>query len=162
MSYRTFSLIPEYNNNIFSERFDQIDKMFSTITGEKPISDIPSYNLIQMDENLYQLEINIPGYQDKDLDISVHNNKISIVGKKNIDLKQNNSEKKIKWLHHGIKNNNFSINFNLNYKIKVKKAELNLGLLKIEFEYSIPEEEKPKKITIQNQISNKEIINTSN
>ncbi|CAL4326630.1 Hsp20 family protein [Buchnera aphidicola] len=151
MSYRSLSFIPNFNDHdIFSNRFNQIDKMFSTLTGEKPISDTPAYNLYQINEVEYELTLNIPGYEEKELDISVHNNQLSIQGRKENQKENINNDKKeiSKWLHKGIIFNNFSLNFNLDHKIKVKKAELNLGLLKLHFECNIPEEEKPKKISI--------------
>ncbi|QCI25758.1 Hsp20 family protein [Buchnera aphidicola (Sitobion avenae)] len=157
MSYRSFSFTPNFNNqDIFSNRFNQIDKMFSTLTGEKPISDTPAYNLYQINEAQYQLTLSIPGYKEEELDISVHNNQLSIQGKKQDDKKCNNQEYH-KWLHKGIMINNFSLNFNLDHKIKVKKAELSLGLLKLDFECNIPEEEKPKKILINSPNDNKKL-----
>ncbi|QCI20115.1 MAG: Hsp20 family protein [Buchnera aphidicola (Brevicoryne brassicae)] len=148
MSYRSLSFIPNFNgHNVFSNRFNQIDKMFSTLTGEKPISDTPAYNICQINEVEYQLTISIPGYEEKELDISVHNNQLSIQGKKENQV-ENNKKESIKWLHKGIIFNNFSLSFNLDHKIKVKKAELSLGLLKLNFECNVPEEEKPKKISI--------------
>ncbi|QCI20698.1 Hsp20 family protein [Buchnera aphidicola (Brachycaudus cardui)] len=148
MSYRSLSFVPNFNDHdIFSNRFNQIDKMFSTLTGEKPISDTPAYNLYQINEVEYELTLNIPGYEEKELDISVHNNQLSIQGRKENQKEQHNKETS-KWLHKGIIFNNFSLNFNLDHKVKVKKAELSLGLLKLYFECHIPEEEKPKKISI--------------
>ncbi|QCI24075.1 Hsp20 family protein [Buchnera aphidicola (Macrosiphoniella sanborni)] len=148
MSYRSLSFIPNFNdNNIFSNRFNQIDKMFSTLTGEKPISDTPKYNLFQINETEYQLILSIPGFKEEELDISVHNNQLSIQGKKQ-ESKENHDKKISSWLHQGIIFNDFSVSFNLDHKIKVKKAELSLGLLKLDFECNIPEEEKPKKIAI--------------
>jgi len=153
MSYRSLSFIPNFNDHdIFSNRFNQIDKMFSTLTGEKPISDTPKYNLCQINEIEYQLILSIPGYKEEELDISVHNNQLSIQGKK-----EDKNKEPYKWLHKGIIFNNFSLNFNLDYKIKVKKAELSLGLLKLDFECNIPEEEKPKKISINNPNNTKTI-----
>ncbi|CAL4325593.1 Small heat shock protein Ibp [Buchnera aphidicola (Eriosoma lanigerum)] len=151
MSFHSFSLIPELNNDIFSDRFKEIDKMFSTITGQKPISTIPNYDLIQKDDNHYQLIISIPGYHENELDIAVHKNQLSITGKKTVNTIINNDTDKKKILHKGLPPNNFSIHFNLNYRIQVNQAELKLGLLNIDFQYHIPEEEKPKKIIIQNQ-----------
>lgn len=149
MSYHSLSFIPNFNdNNIFSNRFNQIDKMFSTLTGEKPISDSPKYNLLQINETEYQLILSIPGFKEKELDISVHNSQLSIQGKKQKNKEQINNKAKNHWLHQGIIFNNFSLNFNLDHKITVKKAELSLGLLKLDFECNIPEEEKPKKIAI--------------
>ncbi|CAL4321954.1 Hsp20 family protein [Buchnera aphidicola] len=148
MSYHTLSLIPSFNENIFSDRFNQIDKMFSTLTGEQPISNYPVYNLIQKDEKKYELEISIPGYSENDLDISIHKNQLKIIGKQK---KSVSTDKKEKILHYGIKKNNFSLIFNLDHHFEVKKANLNLGILKIVFEYEIPEKEKPRKINIESK-----------
>ncbi|ALD15500.1 heat-shock protein [Buchnera aphidicola (Aphis glycines)] len=157
MSYRSFSFLPNVNHNsVFSNRFNQIDKMFSTLTGEKPLSDTPLYNLIEVNEKKYILTLNIAGYEEKDLDISVHKNQLIIQGKKE---KQNQKNEKIeKYLHKDITFSNFSLNFNFYHKIKVNKADLSLGLLELHFECQIPDEEKPKKISINNnsiQIQNK-------
>ncbi|CAL4326025.1 Hsp20 family protein [Buchnera aphidicola] len=148
MSYHSFSLVPGLYEDMFSDRFKQIDNMFSRLTGEKPISDIPSYDLIQKNENNYQLIINTAGYKEEDLDILVHNNKLTITGKykENIDNKDN-----YKWLHKGIKRNSFSLSFNLDNRIKVKQAKIVLGLLTLDFEYEIPEQEKPRKVEIINE-----------
>ncbi|MCW5196847.1 Hsp20 family protein [Buchnera aphidicola (Pemphigus obesinymphae)] len=148
MSYRSFSLVPGLYDDMFSDRFKQIDNMFSRLTGEKPISDIPSYDLIQKNENNYQLIIDTAGYKEENLDILVHNNKLTITGKykENTDNKEN-----YKWLHKGIKKNNFSLSFNLDNRIKVKQAKIILGLLTLDFEYEIPEQEKPRKVEIINE-----------
>lgn len=158
MSYRSFSFLPNINqNSVFSNRFNQIDKMFSTLTGEKPLSETPPYNLVQIDEKKYILILSIPGYEEKELEISIHNNQLIIHGKKE---KQNqNNEKKSKYLHKDIIFTNFSLNFSFDHKIKVNKANLSLGLLELNFECQIPDEEKPKKIFINipnnTQIKNK-------
>lgn len=158
MSYRSLSFLPSINHNsVFSDRFNQIDKMFSTLTGEKPLSDRPLYNLIQINEKKYKLILSVPGYEEKELDISVHNNQLIIQGKKE---KHNQDNAKInKYLHKDIIFSNFSLSFNFDHKIQVNKANLSLGLLELNFECNIPDEEKPKKISINipnnAQISNK-------
>ncbi|QIQ41565.1 MAG: Hsp20 family protein [Buchnera aphidicola (Aphis urticata)] len=149
MSYRSFSFLPNINqNSVFSNRFNQIDKMFSTLTGEKPLSETPLYNLIQIDGKKYTLILSIPGYEEKELDISVHKNQLIIQGKK--ETKNQTNEKIEKYLHKDITFGNFSLNFNFDHKIRVNKAHLSLGLLELNFECQIPDEEKPKKIFINN------------
>jgi molecular chaperone IbpA len=149
MSYHSFSLVPGLYEDMFSNRFKQIDNMFSRLTGEKPISDIPNYDLIQKNETNYQLTIDTAGYKEEDLDILVHNNKLTITGK--YQKKINDGKENYKWLHKGIKRNNFSLSFNLDNRIKVKTAKMILGLLTLDFEYEILEQEKPKKIKIINE-----------
>lgn len=158
MSYHSFSLVPGLYDDMFSDRFKQIDNMFSRLTGEQPISDIPSYDLIQKSDTDYQLTINTAGYEEKNLDILVHNNKLTITGKYQKQVDEN--KENYKWLHKGIKKNNFSLSFNLDNRIKVKKAEIVLGLLTLDFEYEIPEQEKPRKIEImsENKIRQKDFL----
>lgn len=149
MTYRSFSLIPSLSNNIISDRFTQMDNLFSRITGEKPLTDTPNYNLIQKDKDNYELTINVPGYSQDELDISVLNNKLKISGKHEVEQEQLQDEQEgVKWLHKGIKKSSFSLSFNLDHRINIKKAYLDKGLLNLNFTYDIPEEEKPKKIAI--------------
>ncbi|MGP1933664.1 MAG: Hsp20 family protein, partial [Arsenophonus sp. NC-XBC3-MAG3] len=74
MAYRSFSLIPAFSNHLLSDRFTQIDNLFSRLTGQNPLTDIPSYNLLQKDKEHYEMTVSIPGYTQDELDISVLNN----------------------------------------------------------------------------------------
>lgn len=152
MTYRTFSLIPALSNRLLSDRFTQMDNLFSRLTGEKPVSETASYNLLQKDKNNYELTISVPGYTQEELDISVLNNQLTISSKNN---NNNDIKEKQNWLHKGIIKNNFSLSFSLEHKINIKKANLNKGLLILSFSYDIPEEEKPKKIEINTNESEK-------
>lgn len=149
MSYHSISFSPTLTNNLFSDRLNQIDKIFSTLTGAKPLAEIPDYDFIKIDRNKYQLILTVPGFQEKDLDIAIENKKLIISGKNKEEFQDN--QKNIKYIHQGIKNKNFSVNFNLYNPIKINKATLNLGLLKINFEYEIPEYKKIKKINIEKE-----------
>ncbi|MFP3014696.1 MAG: Hsp20 family protein [Arsenophonus sp.] len=152
MTYRTFSLIPTLSNHLMSDRFTQMDNLFSRLTGEKPIAFSPSYNLLQKDKDNYEMVLSVPGYTQDELDISVLNNQLNISSKLKIE-ETNTNEKKdnIKWLHHGIKKSEFSLNFSLEHRITIQKANLYNGFLTIQFTYNIPEQEKPQKITIDVQ-----------
>ncbi|MGP1954031.1 MAG: Hsp20 family protein, partial [Arsenophonus sp. NC-QC1-MAG3] len=89
-----------------------------------------------------------------ELDISVLNNHLTLTGKPKIEG-TNFVEKKdgSKWLHQGIRKNEFSLSFSLEHRIKIQEANLDKGLLTLQFTYDIPELEKPQKIAIsvQNQ-----------
>ncbi|MGP1933900.1 MAG: Hsp20 family protein, partial [Arsenophonus sp. NC-XBC3-MAG3] len=74
MAYRSFSLIPAFSNHLLSDRFTQIDNLFSRLTGENPLTDTPAYNLLQKDKEHYEMTVSIPGYTQDELDISVLNN----------------------------------------------------------------------------------------
>lgn len=149
MTYRAFSLIPALSNRLLSDRFTQMDNLFSRLTGEKPILDTANYNLLQKDKNNYEITISVPGYNQDELDVAVLNNQLTINGKKEseeVDCDKKASDEK--WLHKGIIKKGFCLSFNLENKINIKQAILDKGLLKLYFSYDIPETEKPKKVTI--------------
>ncbi|ABF14014.1 Hsp20 family protein [Candidatus Palibaumannia cicadellinicola] len=151
MAYRSLSLIPALSNNLLSDRFTQMDNLFSRLTGEKPLVDTPAYNLIQKDKEHYELTISVPGYTQEELDISVLNNQLTISGKQEQQSSDEHEKTEIKWLHHGITKQSFALSFNLEHRINIQKANLDNGLLILQFNYYIPEEEKPKKIAIKVQ-----------
>ncbi|HEI8865039.1 Hsp20 family protein [Serratia sp. AKBS12] len=144
MAYRPFSLIPTITDNLFSDRFDRMDRLFSRLTGDAPLSDTPSYNLIQRDDTHYELTVSVPGFQESELDIAVQNTQLTISGKR----ETSSNDEQIKWLHRGISQSAFTLSFSLSNRIKVGSANLSNGLLQLSLEYEVPEEEKPQRIAI--------------
>ncbi|CUX96379.1 Hsp20 family protein [Candidatus Hoaglandella endobia] len=153
MAYRSFSLIPTLSNNLLSDRFTQMDNLFSRLTGEKPLGETPAYNLLQKDKEHYEMTVSVPGYKQDELDISVLNNQLTISGKPKVEETDATEEKDgIKWLHQGImRRSDFSLSFSLEHRITIHQANLEKGLLTLKFTYDIPEKEKPQKIAIGGQ-----------
>ncbi|MGP1925033.1 MAG: Hsp20 family protein [Arsenophonus sp. NEOnobi-MAG3] len=152
MAYRSFSLIPAFSNHLLSDRFTQIDKLFSRLTGENTLADTPAYNLLKKDKEHYEITVSIPGYTRDELDISLLNNQLTISGKLKIEEPSTAEEKDgIKWLHQGIKKSEFSLTFSLEHRITIQQANLDKGLLTLQFTYDVPEQEQPQKITIGDQ-----------
>lgn len=151
MSYRSFSLIPTLSNNLLTDRFTQMDHLFSRLTGEKPLADSPTYNLLQKGPQ-HELIVSVPGYTQDELDVSVLNNQLNVHGRPHVETTNEAEEKEgVKWLHHGIKKSDFSLKFTLDHRIIIQQANIANGLLYLHFTYDIPEQEKPQQITINNQ-----------
>ncbi|QUT03204.1 Hsp20 family protein [Proteus terrae] len=145
---KPFSLFPTLSDNLLSNRFDQIDRLFSQLTGSKPItSPIQTYNLKQIDDNHYELTVSVPGYQENDLSVSLKGSRLLIEGKKEEKSEEDND----KWLHRGISQGQFTLQFDLGKNVKIEKADLSSGLLTIAIEYELPEEEKRQTIAIENK-----------
>jgi molecular chaperone IbpA len=84
----------------------------------------------------------VAGFAEKDLDITVHDNVLSVKGQ----LKENG--KQVEYLHRGIAQRAFEHKFQLADYVRVVGASLSNGLLDIELERVVPEEMKPRKIDI--------------
>nr|P0DKS2.1 RecName: Full=Small heat shock protein ibp [Wigglesworthia glossinidia endosymbiont of Glossina brevipalpis] len=130
-----------------------MDNLFSRITGEQPLSENPNYNLIQLDKYNYELSVSVPGYKKEELEVSIINNRLNINSKSKKEKEK--ETKKINWIHQGILKNNFSISFKLEHKIKIKYANLKHGILNLSFFYDLPDQEKPKKISINEEHDHK-------
>ncbi|MGJ3352854.1 Hsp20 family protein [Providencia sp. Je.9.19] len=145
---KPFSLFPVISDNVLSNRVDQIERLFSQLTGSKPISSpIQTYNLKQVDDNHYELIVSVPGYQESDLAVSLKEGRLFVEGRKEEKTKDENE----KWIHRGITQGQFTLQFDLGKNVKIEKANLSSGLLTVSIEYEVPEEEKPVMIAIENK-----------
>lgn len=102
----------------------------------------PPYDIIQIDEDSYILKLAAAGFSKGDLEISVNNSMLVITGNK---TEADDS----KYLHKGIATRNFTRTFALGEYMEVAFAEMENGVLHVNVKREIPEEKKPKKITIK-------------
>ncbi len=143
MPLKTLSIIPDLTDTIFSDRFNKIDKLFSHLTGNIPVNNIPKYNIKKIN-NDFELTISLPGWKKEELNVNVINNKLNITGI-NENIKK---EKNYKWIQKNIFKNNFNISFNIFKNSIIKEAKLSKGLLTIKIKNKLPEKQKPQKINI--------------
>jgi molecular chaperone IbpA len=111
-------------------------------TNKKTTSAFPPYNVKQIDEDNYIIELAVAGYSREDLDIKVEKDTLTIKSEKENDDKS-------EFLHRGIAGRNFTQHFTLGEYMVVKSASLENGMLIINLERELPEEAKPKTIKIK-------------
>jgi molecular chaperone IbpA len=111
-------------------------------TNKKTTSSFPPYNVKQIDEDNYTIELAVAGYTREDLDIKVEKDTLTIKSDKDNDDKSD-------FLHRGIAGRNFTQHFTLGEYMSVKSALLENGMLIIKIERELPEEAKPKTIKIK-------------
>jgi molecular chaperone IbpA len=111
-------------------------------TNKKTTSSFPPYNVKQIDEDNYTIELAVAGYSREDLEIKVEKDTLTIKSDKENDDKSD-------FLHRGIAGRNFTQHFTLGEYMAVKSASLENGLLSIKIERELPEEAKPKTIKIK-------------
>ncbi len=129
--------------------FDEMFDRFHRIANSSNQGNFPPYNIIQENENESIVELAVAGYTDDDLDIEVDGNKLTITGNK--DVKPDDA----KYRHKGIAYRNFTRTWALADHIQVNGASCEAGILRIYLERVVPEELKPKKISI---VSDKQLL----
>jgi molecular chaperone IbpA len=102
----------------------------------------PPYNIIQINENEYEIAIAVAGFSMEDLDITMDHNELTIVGTRPAETEDT------VFLHKGIGARGFQRVFTVADHVEVESARLELGLLKIQLVRNVPEELQPKKIAI--------------
>jgi molecular chaperone IbpA len=104
----------------------------------------PPYDLLKIDEDNYMLKLAVAGFTKDEVDISVENNTLTISGEVSTEDTDN-----FDYLHKGIAMRKFTRTFALGEYMEVISAEMDNGLLYVSVRREVPEEKKPKQITIK-------------
>ena len=134
----------------FDRLFDLLENSSIAQGGEN----YPPFDLLQVDENHYRINLAVAGFSRDEIDITAQQNQLIVTGKKNDD-------DKAAYVHRGIANRSFERRFGLADHIKVTDADLRDGLLSIDLVREIPEAMKPRKISIGGAESKQETIEST-
>lgn len=107
----------------------------------KTNDNFPPYSLVKKDDFNYELEMAVAGFNQKDLEIVASKNRLSVVG-----MKPEKDERE--YIVKGIAGRSFAREFVLADTIVVREVNLTDGILTIQLENVVPEEQKPRKISI--------------
>ena len=138
---RTVDFSPLYRTIV---GFDRLADMIDTAAKQEPAGGYPPYNIEQLGEHEYRIELAVAGFSEDDLDIELQENVLTIAGKR---VQTEDAEAR-NFLHRGIAERSFERRFHLADNVEVRDAELKNGLLALRLEREIPEEKKPRQIAI--------------
>jgi len=119
--------------------FDQLGRY---VTDNVTSTGFPPYNIRKDGENHFVIEMALAGFDKKDIEVEVEDGTLSIRSVKE-DTSEANSE-----IYRGIAYRKFVRKFTLADAVVVNGAELENGMLTINLERVIPEEKKPRTITV--------------
>ena len=133
---------PDLSRNAIG--FEQVVKRIGEIAEGLPkIPTYPPYNIRQIDENKYVIEIAVAGFGSQDIEVEILDNSLIIKGSANVA-----SYPSSEYIFKGIADRSFTRKFSLADTVVVQNADLVNGMLKIFLERFIPESKKAKKIVI--------------
>lgn len=142
MDMRGFDYSPLYRASVgFDRLMKQLDA--ASRVDDSALS-YPPYNIEKTGDDAYRITMAVAGFGEDDLTVTVQENALSVVGKKE-DAEQNGSS----YLHRGIASRAFERRFDLADHIKVVAARLDNGLLSIDLVREVPEAMKPRTIKVE-------------
>ncbi len=139
------SLSPLFRQSV---GFDRFNDLFDAMAEQEPRNSFPPYDIIKTGEHSYQIVMAIAGYAEGDLDISLEKETLKVFAT------QGTSEQNdVQYIHRGIAKRNFERTFRLADHMKVEAAKLDNGLLTISLYREVPEEQKLRKIEINQSVN---------
>ena len=101
----------------------------------------PPYNVLKLDDDNYQISLALAGFTKDDINVSLDKGTLTITGEQT-----NIYDAEV--IHQGIASRKFTRSFALGEYMEVTSAEMKDGMLHIHLERQIPEDKKPKQISI--------------
>ncbi len=149
MTSKTLSLFPQWETltkslDPFTVGFDDVVQQLLDVSAQaaKTVPGYPPYNIKQVKDNKYVIEVAVAGFAKTDIEVTLDGNKLVITG----STKDDDADV---YLHKGIANRNFVRNFTLADKVEIKDAEIANGMLKVWLESYVKAQDAVKKIAIK-------------
>jgi len=142
---RAFDYSPFYRASV---GFDRVFDLLDSVAGQAGSNGYPPYNIEKAGENAYKIVMAVAGFAESELNVSQKENELLVSGQAAA-----NGENEKQYLYRGIAGRNFERRFQLADHVKVVSAKLTNGLLTIELQREIPEEKKPRTISIATEAS---------
>lgn len=128
---------------IFNDPFiGSLAQEFEKVFAQPVKTTYPPYNINKISDEHLVLEFALAGFNKANIDISVEKNVLTVKGERTEDEGAN-------YIHKGIAGRKFTRSFNLPEFFEVDRANMLDGILYIDLYKNVPEEKKPKKITIK-------------
>ena len=123
----------------------QFDRLWDYATHQAESSGFPPYNIQKTEDFKFEIEMALAGFDKKDISVEVAEGVLTIKSIKDKDTGATDEYT----LYKGISKRNFTRKFTLADDIIVNDAKLENGMLTISLERIIPEEKKPRQITVK-------------
>ena len=131
-------LSPFYRSSI---GFDRIFNLLENASLPQPADNWPPYDIAKVGEDSYRIVIAVAGFDESELTITHEQNMLVING-----AQAENGD--MQYLHRGLTLRPFARRFELADHVSVVGAKLENGLLTIDLKKEIPEEMRPRRISI--------------
>ena len=141
---KALSLFDNFNQlTPYAVGFDRVfDQLNAYVTNNVTSTGFPPYNIRKDGDYTYVIEMALAGFGKEDIEVEVKEGLLTVHSVKENDENDSN-------LYRGISYRKFNRKFTLADDVEVNDASLENGMLTISLERIVPEEKKPRTITIK-------------
>ena len=141
---KALSLFDNFNQlTPYAVGFDRVfDQLNAYVTNNVTSTGFPPYNIRKDGDYNYVIEMALAGFGKKDIEVEVKEGLLTVRSVKENDENDSN-------LYRGISYRKSNRKFTLADDVEVNDASLENGMLTISLERIVPEEKKPRTITIK-------------
>lgn len=130
----------------FDTMFEDLNRMHSQ--HQQSNTNYPPYNIIQINEDEYMISVAVAGFGFDNLAVTKDKNFLIIEGMHSMGKLIDEDEASYTYLHRGISARDFRREFKLADYVEIVNAHLELGILNVHLKREIPDDQKPRKISI--------------
>lgn len=123
----------------FDQLFNNVERRFAN----QVQNNYPPYNVLKHDDNHFEIEIAVAGFEKEDIKIEVDQDQLIIKGQR---LRDDDADK---YLHRGLAARDFERSWTLAEYMEVGDAELTNGILRVKLTRIVPDALKPRLIAIK-------------
>ena len=142
---RTLSLLDNFNQlTPYAVGFDRVFDTFNRYVDNNVNSTgFPPYNIQKVGDFKYQIDMALAGFSKDDIEVEVADGTLSVRSDKKEELEDEFT------YHRGISYRKFERKFTLAADLVVNGAKLENGMLTIDLERIVPDEKKPRLISVK-------------
>ena len=135
--------------------FVGFDHLFNELewTAKHAQDHYPPHNIIKAGDEEYLIELAVAGFSKEEISVEVKDRTLTIKGE--------HVSKGRDFIHLGISTKKFKRTFRLSEHVNVNGADIQDGILAVELKYVIPEEMRPRKISIGKNEGQNDTTNTT-
>lgn len=125
--------------------FDELFNNFEQRFANQISNNYPPYNVVKHDENSYEIQVAVTGFDKDEITVEVDQNQLIVKGQK---AKEENDEA-VNYLHKGLATRQFTRSWTLAEHMEVGEGSIKNGVLTVSLKRVIPEALKPRVLKIK-------------
>lgn len=124
----------------FDDLFNNFEQRFANQINQN----YPPYNVIKYDEDTYEIEVAVTGFDKDEITVEIDQNQLIIKGqRKEVELKEPT------YLHRSLASRDFTRSWTLAEHMEVQEGKIKNGVLSIELKRVVPEALKPRVLKLK-------------